>query len=323
MSSGTSQAILQIKDLHVSFYSDDSAVEAVSGVDLSLEKGETLGIVGESGCGKSVTAFSIMGLLPQNAEARGEILFNGENLLRKSENELEKIRGDQISIIFQEPLTSLNPVFTVEEQLREVYQYHRHLVEGNDVHRTIVELLDTVGIPNPERRMKNYPHQLSGGLRQRVMIAMALACNPDILIADEPTTALDVTIQAQILVLMKKLQKKMNAGLVMITHDLGVIAQLAQKVAVMYAGQVVEYTDVHSLFNDPKHPYTKGLLNTIPRMSDNRPRLHEIKGMVPDMTAVPRGCRFADRCEYRFDRCGDAPPVASRDGGYVRCWLHG
>lgn len=314
--------LLEIEDLHVEFRTDEARVEAIDHVSLGLDKGETLGIVGESGCGKSVTAFSVMGLLPDYAEVTGRVLFRGEELLSKSEAELQRIRGDRLSIIFQEPLTSLNPVFTIEEQLAEVFRIHHRLDRGERVRQKVQELLSRVGIPNPERQMKSYPHQLSGGLRQRAMIAMALACRPDVLIADEPTTALDVTIQAQILVLMKELQKEVGSGLIMITHDLGVIAQTADMVAVMYAGQVVEYTDVRSLFRNPRHPYTRGLLETVPRMTGEQDRLNEIKGMVPDMTSVPAGCRFADRCPWRFDRC-DVPPELMHVGeAHVRCRLY-
>lgn len=315
--------LLSIEDLKVAFRGNGKKLQALDGVSLSLNKGETLGIVGESGCGKSVTAFSVMGLLPDYAEIQGAIHFKGDNLLGKSEHELTKIRGNNISIIFQEPLTSLNPVFTIEEQLKEVFYYHRNLDSSGSMKNKIIEPLTKVGIPNPERRMKDYPHQLSGGLRQRVMIAMALACKPDILIADEPTTALDVTIQAQILVLMKELQKELETGLIMITHDLGVIAQIAHKVAVMYAGQVVEQTDVKTLFARPLHPYTIGLLRTIPKMTGDQDRLVEIKGMVPDMSSMPKGCRFADRCEKKMSVCDEKTPLLQRKGeSEVRCWLY-
>ncbi|MDW7728951.1 MAG: ABC transporter ATP-binding protein [Bacillota bacterium] len=314
--------LLEVNNLRVEFTTDRSKILAVDGVDISLERGKTLGLVGESGCGKSVTALAVMGLLPRHASISGEVIFKDRNLLKLRRGEIVKIRGNQISMIFQEPMTSLNPVFNIEYQLAEVFKLHRGK-GGKEVRSEIVDLLRTVGIPNPERRMKDYPHQLSGGMRQRVMIAMAMACEPDILIADEPTTALDVTIQAQILELMKELQRIHDTGLLMITHDLGVIAQVAENVAVMYAGHIMEYSGVRDIFSDPLHPYTRGLLNTIPRISKKRTRLEEIKGTVPHMSNVPPGCRFHERCSERLARCSEeTPPLSNVNGRTVRCWLY-
>jgi oligopeptide/dipeptide ABC transporter ATP-binding protein len=316
------QSMLQVENLKVEFRTDRAKILAVDGVNLTLENNQTLGLVGESGCGKSVTALAIMGLLPQHAGIEGKILFKGQNLIGKKESELSKIRGNSISMIFQEPMTSLNPVFTIEDQLAEVFILHQG-AKKSAIRRKIIELLQIVGIPNPERRMKDYPHRLSGGMRQRVMIAMALACEPDILIADEPTTALDVTIQAQILMLMKRLQKEFNTGLLVITHDLGVIAQIAHRVAVMYAGQIMEYTSVQELFANPAHPYTKGLLKTIPNIAETRNRLEEIKGMVPHLSSIPTGCRFHERCAQKISRCSEETPgMLQLKDRSVRCWLY-
>jgi len=314
--------LLKVNNLKVEFTTDRSKILAVDGIDISLTRGKTLGLVGESGCGKSVTALAIMGLLPRHASISGEVLFKDQDLLKLKKRDMAKIRGNQISMIFQEPMTSLNPVFNVEYQMAEVFKLHRGK-SGKEVRPEIVELLRTVGIPNPERRMKDFPHQLSGGMRQRVMIAMAMACEPDILIADEPTTALDVTIQAQILELMNDLQRVHDTGLLMITHDLGVIAQVAENVAVMYAGHIMEHSSVHEIFSDPLHPYTRGLLKTIPRIASKTERLEEIKGTVPHMSKVPPGCRFHDRCIERLARCSqETPPVSQVSGRTVRCWLY-
>lgn len=314
--------LLSVENLSVEFITDRTRLLAVDEVNLTLGADQTLGIVGESGCGKSVTALAIMGLLPHYATVSGRVLYEGQDLLTKKDSEMAKIRGNIISMIFQEPMTSLNPVFTIENQLAEVIRMHEGSSKKNTRER-IVDLLRLVGIPNPDRRMKDYPHRFSGGMRQRVMIAMALACEPDILIADEPTTALDVTIQAQILVLMKKLQQDFSTGLIVITHDLGVIAQVADHVAVMYAGQIMEYTTVKKVFAEPKHPYTKGLIRTIPSILETRSRLEEIKGMVPHLSNVPRGCRFHDRCDRAFPRCSEETPgVFDLEGHLVRCWLY-
>jgi len=315
-------SLLQISDLQVEFNTDNGTVLAVDGLNLRLDAGETLGLVGESGSGKSVTSLAIMGLLPDNARTSGKITYQGESLLNKTEKELGKIRGNRISMIFQEPMTSLNPVFTVENQLFEVFKLHQG-GSKKDIQNKIVQILELVGIPNSKRRMREFPHQMSGGMRQRIMIAMALACNPDVLIADEPTTALDVTIQAQILGLMRDLQNKLGTGILMITHDLGVVAQVAHRVAVMYAGQVVEAASVNEIFGMPRHPYTRGLLNTIPLLQGDGTRLHEIPGMVPSLSELPPGCRFHPRCDSSLDICSKKiPPVISEEEKRVRCWLY-
>ena len=316
------EPLLNIEQLQVEFLLDQARVRAVDGVNLNLQKGEILGLVGESGCGKSVTALSVMGLLAPNALVEGSISFSGENLLKKSEKAMQRIRGNRISMIFQEPMTSLNPVFSIQEQLEEVIELHQGVSKEEITEKTI-HMLAMVGIPEPERRMKEYPHQMSGGMQQRVMISMALACNPDVLIADEPTTALDVTIQAQILSLIRDLQEKLETGVLMITHDLGVVAQVAHHVTVMYAGQVVESAGVKNLFNNPQHPYTRSLLRTIPQVHGRRERLVEIKGMVPDLLQLPKGCRFYPRCDEGMEVCREKPPVMKKtDKGEVRCWLY-
>lgn len=318
----TELPILRVNNLKIEFTTDRNKILAVDGVDLSLAKGKTLGLVGESGCGKSVTALAVMGLLPAHASVSGEVIFKENDLLKFNKREMPKIRGNQISMIFQEPMTSLNPVFSIEYQLAEVFKLHRGM-SGKEARSKIIDLLDMVGIPNPDRRMKDYPHQLSGGMRQRVMIAMAMACEPDILIADEPTTALDVTIQAQILELMSDLQKSHSTGLLIITHDLGVIAQVADQVAVMYAGHIMEYSAVKDIFKDPLHPYTRGLLKTIPQISKQQERLEEIKGTVPHMSEIPTGCRFNERCNERIKRCSsEIPPLSLIGERKVRCWLY-
>lgn len=314
--------LLQINNLSIEFQTDRAKILAVDGIDLALGKGKTLGLVGESGCGKSVTALAVMGLLPPHARISGNIYYQEKDLLQLRKKEINSIRGNQLAMIFQEPMTSLNPVFTVEYQLAEVLSLHKSQ-NRKETRSRIIELLSLVGIPNPERRMKDFPHRLSGGMRQRVMIAMAMACEPDILIADEPTTALDVTIQAQILELMNILQQKMQTSLLMITHDLGVIAQVAHDVVVMYAGHVMEYSSVKELFADPLHPYTRGLLKTIPQIARKQERLEEIKGTVPHMSRVPPGCRFNDRCSERLPVCIEkTPPVTEVRGRSVRCWLY-
>jgi len=315
--------ILSVNDLAVHFQMDVRIVPAVDGVSFSLSRGETLGLVGESGCGKSVTALSIMGLLPSPPAkiVRGEIRFKGENLLDKTDEDMRKIRGNDISMIFQEPMTSLNPVFTIGYQISEVIMQHQKASKKEALERAI-EMLRLVRIPLPEKRIKQYPHQLSGGMRQRVMIAMALACNPELLIADEPTTALDVTIEAQILELINELKEKFGSSVIMITHDLGVVAEIADRVAVMYAGRIVEYADVYSIFNNPKHPYTRGLLQAIPDMDLPRgQRLKEIKGTVPLPDEIKAGCRFKNRCECARVECRmEEPPLMQVSSGLVRCW---
>ena len=309
------QKILEVKGLKTSFFSEEGEVKAVDDVSFDVFKGKTLGIVGESGCGKSVTSLSIMRLIP-NPPGRivgGEILYKGRNLLRFSAEEMRKIRGNEISMIFQEPMTSLNPVFTIGNQICEAIRLHQKLSKA-DVRDKAVEMLKLVGIPSPEKRIDDYPHQLSGGMRQRVMIAMALSCNPQVLIADEPTTALDVTIQAQILDLLRELQAKVGMGLILITHDLGVVAEMAHEVVVMYAGRVVEQGSVQEIFKNPKMPYTRGLLNSIPTLSKDptgkikKSRLETIPGIVPNLLHLPKGCRFQDRCSFVADGCRGVEP---------------
>jgi len=296
----------------------------VDGVDLRLERGRTLGIVGESGCGKSVTALSIMGLVPQppGRIPAGEVLFEGEDLLKLPPGRLRDLRGDQLSMIFQEPMTSLNPAFPVGEQIAEAIRRHRD-VAPREARAQAIEMLRRVRIPSPERRADDYPHRLSGGMRQRVMIGMALACNPKLLIADEPTTALDVTIQAQILELMRALRAELGTAIILITHDLGVIAELADDVIVMYAGQVIERCAVPRLFAEPQHPYTIGLLGSIPRLHLEQERLSAIEGFVPDAAAMPQGCRFHPRCPFSVEKCRkEAPPLAEiTKNHFVSCWM--
>ena len=317
------EKVLEVKNLKTYFYTDEGEIPAVDGVDFSLERGETLAIVGESGCGKSVTSLSILRLIatPPGKIVDGEILYNGRDLLKLSEKEMRSVRGNDISMIFQEPMTSLNPVFTVGKQIMESLIYHQNMTKEQARERAI-EMLRMVDIPNPEKCINNYPHNLSGGMRQRVMIAMALACNPKVLIADEPTTALDVTIQAQILKLMAELQKKTETGIILITHDLGIVAQIARNVMVMYAGEAVEYADVRSIFKDPRHPYTIGLLKSIPSIHETQDELYTIKGMVPSPKNLPKGCLFAPRCEYATERCLQERPslVDIGEGRKLRCW---
>ncbi len=318
--------MLEINDLRTYFYTLEGIVPAVDGVSFNIEKGETLCVVGESGCGKSVTAMSILKLIPTppGKYVSGEILFNEEDLLEKSESEMRKIRGNDIAMIFQEPMTSLNPVYTVGNQIAESIILHQGL-NKNEAKKKAVEMLRKVGIPLPEKRVREYPHQLSGGMRQRVMIAMALSCNPTLLIADEPTTALDVTIQAQILHLMRNLKKEYNSSILFITHDLGVVAEMADKVIVMYAGKIVEQGKVEDIFNNPQHPYTIGLLNSIPKLTGKRKeQLHVIKGNVPTFYNLPEGCRFSSRCEYVKEKCLiEEPKLVSlgEPDRKVACWL--
>ncbi len=315
--------ILKVNDLAVHFHLEKRIIPAVDGVSFSVSKGETLGIVGESGCGKSVTALSIMRLLPSPPAkvVKGEILLKGKNLLNISDEEMRKVRGNNISMIFQEPMTSLNPVFTIGHQLSEVFMQHQDLSKKEALSKA-VEMLKLVKIPLPEKRIKQYPHHLSGGMRQRVMIAMALACSPELLIADEPTTALDVTIEAQILELINELKERTGSAVIMITHDLGVVAEVADKVAVMYAGRIVEYADVYTIFNTPKHPYTMGLLEAIPDIDMSRgQRLKEIQGLVPSPDEIREGCRFRTRCEYVRGECMvEEPPLFQEGSSLVRCW---
>ncbi|QDP41226.1 ABC transporter ATP-binding protein [Radiobacillus deserti] len=317
--------ILQVQNLRTHFFTKSGAVKAVDGVDFSVRAGETLGIVGESGSGKSMTAMSVMRLIPSppGKIVDGEIIFEGENLLHKSEKQMRKIRGKDISMIFQDPMTSLNPVLTVEKQMVETIRTHEPLNKSQAVERA-VELLELVGIPEPKNRLKQYPHEFSGGMRQRVMIAMALACNPKVLIADEPTTALDVTIQAQILELLNRLQKELGMAIIMITHDLGVVAEVCDRVLVMYGGKPVEYTSTKELFSDPKHPYTWGLLSSIPRITNKKAKLETIDGVPPDLANLPQGCSFAPRCKYVTDACLTRDPVLKEyePNHGVKCLLY-
>ena len=316
-------ALLEVRGLQTHFASERGVVRAVDGVDLRLERGRTLGIVGESGCGKSVTALSIMGLVPQppGRIAAGEVLFEGEDLLRLPPGRLRDLRGHQLSMIFQEPMTSLNPAFPAGDQIAEVILRHKN-VNAGEAKDQAVQMLRKVRIPSPEARAREYPHQLSGGMRQRVMIAMALACNPKLLIADEPTTALDVTIQAQILELMRALREELGTAIILITHDLGVIAELADDVIVMYAGKVVERCAVPRLFAEPQHPYTIGLLGSIPRLDLEQERLSAIEGFVPDAAAMPEGCRFHPRCPFSIEKCRQEEPALAEiaPNHFAACW---
>lgn len=317
------EMILEVENLKTYFYTVDGVMPAVDGVSFNVIKGETLGIVGESGSGKSVTARSIMRLVPNppGKIIEGSINFNGENLLKKSENEMRSIRGNKIAMIFQDPMTSLNPVFTVGSQIVEAIMLHQKINKKEATNKAI-EMLKLVGIPSPEKRMKDYPHQMSGGMRQRAMIAMALSCEPELLIADEPTTALDVTIQAQILDLINDIKKKFNMSVIIITHDLGVVAEIADRVIVMYAGRMMEYGSVAEIFKEPLHPYTKGLMESIPRIDVNEERLKSIEGTLPDLYKEVKGCRFADRCSFAVEGCfGEEPPLIDVTNRKVRC-LH-
>ena len=322
-------AILDIRELSLAFDTDEGSVDVVDKVSIQFEQGETHGIVGESGCGKSVTALAVMGLLPKPAGrvTGGEILFNNENLLEQSSGRIQKIRGSRISMIFQEPMTALNPVHRVGKQLMESVRLHQPNVSAEQNRTMCMELLAQVGIPAPDQRMYEYPHQLSGGMRQRVMIAMALANVPDVLIADEPTTALDVTIQAQILELLLDLQNKYGMAIIFITHDLAVIAEIAKQVTVMYAGRVAENAPVHELFGNPLHPYSRGLLSSIPTL-DGVPKtqLRTIAGMVPTFADMPSGCRFSNRCEHAIRDCSASAPILdlANDQHSVAClrWQH-
>jgi peptide/nickel transport system ATP-binding protein len=319
--------ILEVKNLKTGFRTDDGEFLAVDDVSFKLEKGKTLGIVGESGSGKSVTSLSIMRLIPSppGKIVGGEILFNGRNLLNLSEEEMRKIRGNDIAMIFQEPMTSLNPVFTIGNQIAEAIALHQKGLSKQQVREKTIDMLRLVNIPEPEKRVDEYPHQLSGGMRQRVMIAMALSCNPQLLIADEPTTALDVTIQAQILDLVRKLQRELGASMILITHDLGVVAETCDDVAVMYAGKIVEYGSVEDIFYRPKHQYTKGLLDSIPHFETGhrRERLETIKGLVPSMLNLPKGCRFSERCKAVQDDCKiKQPELISFGGKHFAACIH-
>ena len=322
------KALLEVKRLKTYFYTEDGIVRAVDGVDFEVYPGEVLGLVGESGCGKSVTSLSIMRLISKPGRVdSGEILLDGENLLNFPEEEMVKVRGNRISMIFQQPQSALNPVFKVGDQLAEVLNVHQDLGKEAGWNRAVA-LLKMVGVPDPERRAHAYPHELSGGMAQRVMIAMALACVPELLIADEPTTALDVTIQAQILDLMRDLRRDMGTSVILITHDLGVVAEMADRVAVMYAGEIVEQTDVNSLFDEPMHPYTRGLIGSIPILGEIKEKLDVIPGSVPNLVNLPPGCRFAPRCQARVQHalkiCAEVEPGLEdvKSDHKVRCWLY-
>ena len=313
--------VLEIKNLRVDFVGERNRVHALRGIDFTIGKGETLGLVGESGCGKSLTALSIMGLIPTppGEIVSGEILLKEHNILQYSDKEMQTLRGNRISMIFQEPMTSLNPVFTIGNQLKEVITKHLGK-KGQEADDLAADMLETVGIADAKHRLKNYPHELSGGLRQRVMIAMALLCRPELLIADEPTTALDVTIQAQIMNLLVKLKENFNTSILMITHDLGIIAETCSRVIVMYMGKIVEVAPVADLFDDPRHPYTKGLLRSIPVLGQ-KTRLSTILGMVPDLSELKEGCAFASRCPFKTDTClREEPLLSGANGHFVSCW---
>ena len=318
-----SKNLLEIKNLTSAFLFDGKPVPVIFDVSYELRYGEVLGIVGESGSGKSVTAKNVMRLLPSPPASvlGGEIILDGESILEKSEKEMLKIRGNKVAMIFQEPMTSLNPVYTCGDQIMEAVIHHQH-VSRAEAHRRAVEMLDLVGIPSPEARMKSYPHELSGGMRQRVMIAMALCCNPKLLIADEPTTALDPTIQAQIIELLKDIREKVDMSIMYITHDLSVVAEICDRVVVMYAGMVQEIADVHTLFYNPLHPYTLGLMQAMPRLGKKKERLYNIPGVVPHITQMPEGCHFAPRCPYATDECRAKCPELrdAGEGHMVRCF---
>lgn len=317
--------LLNVQNLKTYFYTEEGIVPGVDDVSFTVKKGETLAIVGESGCGKSATALSILRIVqsPPGRIIGGQILFGDKDLLKLTEREMRDVRGNDISMIFQEPMTSLNPVFTVGEQISQPLRFHQHMNRKQARERAI-EMIRLVGIADPERVYSQYPHQCSGGMRQRIMIAMALACRPKILIADEPTTALDVTIQAQILHLMMKMKEEMDASIILITHDLGVVAETSDNVMVMYAGQAVEYATCDQIFEKPMHPYTIGLLNSIPKLNEEVEKLYTIRGSVPSATQFPKGCRFADRCEHCTGRCVDEAPQLydAGDGRRVRCFLY-
>jgi oligopeptide/dipeptide ABC transporter ATP-binding protein len=316
------QSLLQIEHLRVRFASRKGRVHAVNDIDLSIRPGEILGLVGESGSGKSVTALSIMGLIrPPGKVVGGQISFNGEALLGKSKKEMQSIRGDRIAMIFQDPATSLNPVLTIGEQIAEVLIYHKGL-SRKDALKKAEEMLEVVRIPDPSKRLKEYPHQLSGGMKQRVMIAIALSCHPELLIADEPTTALDVTIQSQILDLLQELRNQYGTSILLITHDIGIVAEMADHVAVMYCGKILSYGDTYSVLTTPAHPYISALLHAIPKLEEDKEILDAIPGNVPNLSELPRGCSFSPRCQYASERCFEKEPEEKKIGTMAtRCWL--
>lgn len=320
--------ILDVRELKTQFFTESGVVRAVDGVSFDVKRGEVVGLVGESGCGKSVTSLSIMKLVGQPGKiVAGEIIFDNEDIVTMPEKKVEDLRGNRISMIFQQPQSSLNPVFRIGDQLTEVLHIHQHLTK-EEANERAIELLSMVGIPEPARRAQSYPHEMSGGMAQRVMIAMALACMPELLIADEPTTALDVTIQAQILDLMRNLRSKMETAIILITHDLGVVAEMCDRVNVMYAGRIVEQADVFKLFQSPKHPYTAALIGSTPVLGQAEKELTTIPGSVPNLIDLPQGCKFAPRCQARLDyeltRCTEEEPTLQEvaPGHWVRCWLH-
>jgi oligopeptide/dipeptide ABC transporter ATP-binding protein len=322
------EILLDVRGLKTHFDTRDGVVKAVDEVDLSVKRGEVLGVVGESGCGKSVMSLSIMGLVRSPGEVvAGEILFGGQDLAKMKKEQVRRLRGEHMSMIFQQPGSALNPVYRAGAQIKEVFELHREWTDEVEEEK-VIEMLAKVGIPDPRSRARAYPHELSGGMAQRIMIAMALACDPELLIADEPTTALDVTIQAQILDLMRDLQKDLKTAVILITHDLGVVAEMADRVAVMYAGEIVEETDVRTIFKQPLHPYTKGLIGSIPVLGSLKPTLATIPGIVPSLIDLPRGCRFASRCAPRVENgleiCLDRKPhlIEIEEGHKVRCWLY-
>jgi len=324
------QPILQVENLKTYFYTHNGVVKAVDDVSFHINKGEVLGIVGESGCGKSVTASSILQLVPPPGKLSGGHIYYDDGSARvdiaalpRDSTQMRAIRGNRIAMIFQEPMTAFSPVYTIGNQIMEAIRLHQK-VNGQEARKRTIALLDRVGISAPSQRVDQYPHELSGGMRQRAMIAMALSCNPSLLIADEPTTALDVTIQAQILTLLRDLQSEYQMAIMLITHDLGVIAEMAHQVAVMYLGKIVEQSDVHSLFHNPQHPYTLGLLNSIPLIqAGEKQSLYTISGSVPSALNPPKGCRFASRCPYRFERCHEDPPAVQTDENHrAKCWLY-
>ena len=315
--------LLSVNKLKTHFLTPEGVIRAVDDVSFKIDKGKVLGLVGESGCGKSVTALSLMRLIPQPGRIiSGEIFFDGRDLLKLGNEEIRKLRGNRMAMVFQDPMTSLNPVFTIGNQISEIFRVHKGLKRSEAMNKAQV-LLQRVGIPDPSRRIKEYPHQLSGGMKQRVMIAMAISCEPSLIIADEPTTALDVTIQAQILRLLRELIETSNTALILISHDLGVIAEMADEVAIMYAGKIVEYTNTADLFAAPLHPYTIGLLQSIPRGEEKKKRLQTIEGSVPRLTDLPKGCMFNPRCKYVVEQCRrDEPELVDAGGGHlVRCWI--
>lgn len=314
--------LLEVRSLSIHFVTEDGVIRAVENVSFEIFPGEIMGLVGESGCGKSVTGLSLLKLIPipPGRIVNGEIFFNGKNLLNLNEKEMEKVRGNDISMVFQEPMTSLNPVFTIGDQIMEAILLHQGL-DKKEARKRAIEMLDRVKIPSPEKRIDSYPHQLSGGMRQRAMIAMALSCQPKLLIADEPTTALDVTIQAQVLHLLKEIQREMGMAVLLITHDLGVIAEIADRVAVMYAGRIFEYGPIEAIFNQIRNPYTRGLMNSIPQLTEKKERLNAIPGQVPDPMDLPFGCKFHPRCNFMIEDCKkEEPPLFQVNGDHFsRC----